>query len=153
MVYHRRRVPRTLVVMPDAVLFLCVANSSRSQMAEGIARVLLPHREVRSAGSAPTQVNPYAIRAMAELGIDLGTHASTSIADVPRDTVSLVVTLCAEEVCPVFPGHVETLHWPLRDPAAVQGDDETKLAAFREVRDQIRSKLEAWFDRRLVTPA
>ncbi|MHC5021740.1 MAG: arsenate reductase ArsC [Planctomycetota bacterium] len=128
--------------MGDAVLFLCVANSSRSQMAEGIARALLSERTVCSAGSEPSQVNPYAVRAMAELGIDLSQHASTAIADVDRDAVGLVVTLCAEEVCPVFPAAVETHHWPF----------ETKLAAFREVRDQIRSKLEAWFGRRLVAP-
>lgn len=135
--------------MGDAILFLCVANSSRSQMAEGIARALLPERTVLSAGSEPTQVNPYAVRAMAELGIDLGSHASTAIADVDRDAVGLVVTLCAEEVCPVFPAAVETHHWPFSDPAAVAGDDETKLAAFRAVRDQIRAKLESWFDRQL----
>jgi len=89
---------------------------------------------------------------MAELGIDLAPHASTAIADVAREAVSLVVTLCAEEVCPVFPADVETHHWPFSDPAAVEGDDETKLAAFREVRDQIRSKLEVWFDRQLSPP-
>lgn len=135
--------------MGDAVLFLCVANSSRSQMAEGLARALLPERTILSAGSEPTQVNPYAARAMADLGIDLSGHASTAIAGVDRAAVGLVVTLCAEEVCPAFPADVETHHWPFSDPAAVTGDDDAKLAAFREVRDQIRAKLEAWFGRKL----
>lgn len=126
----------------EAILFLCVANSARSQMAEGLARSMIDNGvEIYSAGSEPTVVNPSAIRVMAEIGIDLSTHRSKAIDDVPLDRVGTVVTLCAEEVCPVLPG-VETYHWPLPDPAAVTGDESDRLAAFRAVREQIRTRLE-----------
>jgi arsenate reductase len=126
-------------------LFLCVANSARSQMAEGWARRLAPPGViVHSAGSEPGTLNPYAVRAMAEVGIDISRHASKAISDVPADSVARVVTLCAEEVCPVFPGEVERLHWPLPDPAAESGDDDAILAAFRSVRDEIERRLRAW---------
>jgi arsenate reductase len=126
----------------EAILFLCVANSARSQMAEGLARSMIDHDvEVYSAGSEPTMVNPLAIRVMAEIGIDLSTHRSKSIDDVSLDRVSIVVTLCAEEVCPVLPG-IESHHWPLSDPAATTGDEDDRLAAFRAVRDEIRTRLE-----------
>ncbi len=127
---------------PTGILFLCVANSSRSQMAEGLAKTLVPPQiEVYSAGSAPTQVNPFAIKAMAEIGIDIGNQRSTSIDDIPTERIGTVLTLCAEEVCPVFPGNVALHHAPFEDPAAVTGSDEDKLAAFRRVRDQIRKYL------------
>jgi arsenate reductase len=126
----------------EAILFLCVANSARSQMAEGLARSMIDHDvEVYSAGSEPTMVNPLAIRVMAEIGIDLSTHRSKSIDDVSLDRVSIVVTLCAEEVCPVLPG-IESHHWPLSDPPATTGDEDDRLAAFRAVRDEIRTRLE-----------
>ncbi len=130
----------------NGILFLCVANSARSQMAEGLARSMAPEGvEVFSAGSDPAVVNPYAVRAMAELGIDLGSHSSKSVNDIPHDKIGLAVTLCAEEVCPVFPGDVKLLNWPHADPAAADGDDEAILASFCTVRDQIRAKLEALF--------
>jgi len=137
--------------MPDeqartGLLFLCVANSSRSQMAEGIARSLAPPGvEVMSAGSQPTQVNPFAVRAMRELGIDISEHRSKSVDDVDDARIATVVTLCAEEVCPVFPGTVQRHHWPFEDPAAASGSDEERLAAFRRVRDQICARLEVYF--------
>src|SRR6201996_8863577 len=100
------------------ILFLCVANSARSQMAEGLGRHLLgPDVEVLSAGSQPSKVNPYAVDAMRELGIDISGHHSKSVDDVDTAAVDLVVTLCAEEVCPVLPGRVQRLHWPIQDPA------------------------------------
>lgn len=124
------------------LLFLCVANSSRSQMAEGLARSMVaPHVEVLSAGSAPTRVNPFAIQAMAELGLDIAGQRSTLVDEVPKDRVDTVVTLCAEEVCPVFLGEAERHHIPFEDPAAAEGSDEEKLAAFRRVRDQIQARL------------
>lgn len=126
----------------EAILFLCVANSARSQMAEGLARSMTDDGiEIYSAGSEPTVVNPLAIRAMAEIGIDLSTHRSKSIDEVPLDRVGIVVTLCAEEVCPVLPG-VESHHWPLPDPAVVAGDESERLSAFRVVREEIRGRLE-----------
>jgi thioredoxin type arsenate reductase len=130
----------------QGILFLCVANSSRSQMAEGFARAMAPPGvEVLSAGSAPSRVNPLAVRAMAEVGIDIASQRSKPIAEVDREKIATVVTLCAEEVCPYFPGEVERLHWPLEDPAAAMGSDEQRLAAFRHVRDQIRTRLEEFF--------
>ncbi|MCG8422833.1 MAG: arsenate reductase ArsC [Proteobacteria bacterium] len=130
----------------SGLLFLCVANSSRSQMAEGLARTMAPEGvQVHSAGSEPTRVNPFAVRAMEEIGIDITSHQSTSVDDVDSAQIATVITLCAEEVCPVFPHPVHKLHWPFTDPAAVTGSDEDKLASFRAVRDQIKSKLEEYF--------
>lgn len=126
------------------ILFLCVANSARSQMAEGLARHMLGGVEAMSAGSAPSSVNPHAVAVMAELGIDISGQRSTAVADVDVETVDVVVTLCAEEVCPLLPGRVRRLHWPIPDPAP--GDDraapEAVRARFREARDRIRAHLE-----------
>jgi len=129
-------------------LFLCVANSARSQMAEGWARVLAPRgRRVHSAGSAPGTLNPYAVRAMAEVGIDIAAQYSKPIEAVPQERIRTVVTLCAEEVCPFYPGDVERLHWPFDDPAATLGDDAAILASFCRVRDGIEHELRAAFGR------
>lgn len=128
------------------LLFLCVANSSRSQIAEGLARRMAPDGvEVLSAGSAPTALNPLAVEAMAEIGVDISSHRSKSVDEIDRDRIGTVITLCAEEVCPVFPGDVQRHHWPFPDPAATEGTREEKLAAFRAVRDQIREALEDFF--------
>ena len=127
---------------PRHVLFLCVANSARSQMAEGIARALAPaSTKVSSAGSRPSMLNPLAVKALAEIGIDIGGHRSKSVDDVPSGDVDTVITLCAEEVCPVFLGKALRVHWGLPDPAAATGTDEEKLHAFREVRDELRRRL------------
>lgn len=134
------------------ILFLCVANSARSQMAEGLARHLLGEGyHVQSAGSAPTRVNPYAIRAMDELGIDIGDQQSTSVDDVDPGSVDVVITLCAEEVCPVFLSDAKRLHWPLIDPDRKHEDlsDAQRLAFFCEARDAIRARIEATFGTRL----
>ncbi|MFW6051358.1 MAG: arsenate reductase ArsC [Myxococcota bacterium] len=129
-----------------SVLFLCVANSARSQMAEGLARHLFGDAvRVRSAGSAPSRVNPYAIRAMRELGIDITGQRSKSVDEIDPESVDLVVTLCAEEVCPAFLGRARRLHWPLPDPDRKDEDltDEERLAHFRAARDEIRRRLDA----------
>jgi arsenate reductase len=130
---------------PVRLLFLCVANSARSQMAEGLARWILGHRAVvQSAGSAPSTVNPYAVEVMRELGVDLGGHSSKSVDLIDPATVDTVITLCAEEVCPAFLGRATRLHWPVRDPAssdATLSRDEM-LARFRVARDEIRAKIE-----------
>lgn len=126
------------------ILFLCVANSARSQMAEGLARQMLgPDAAVMSAGSQPSTVNPYAIEAMAELGIDISGHRSKSANEIDPTAIDLVVTLCAEEVCPILPGHVCRLHWPIPDPASKDPalTPETLRARFRAARDDIRSRL------------
>jgi arsenate reductase (thioredoxin) len=137
------------LVMPglhfDSILFLCVANSARSQMAEGLARDLFADAvRVQSAGSEPSRVNPFAIQAMAELGIDLSAHASKSVETIDPGSVDLVITLCAEEVCPVFLSRASRMHWPLQDPDRKHEDlpDEQRLEHFRVARDQIRGRLE-----------
>jgi arsenate reductase len=133
-------------VKSQNILFLCVANSARSQMAEGLARsVLGPSVRVQSAGSAPSRVNPIAVRAMAELHIDLATHTSKSVQDIDPATVDLVITLCAEEVCPAFLGSAKRLHWPLQDPDRKHEDlsDEARLQHFRAARDDILDRIKA----------
>lgn len=137
--------------MPDerncSILFLCVANSARSQMAEGLARARFGDRvRVQSAGSRPTRVNPYAIRALAEVGVDISAQHSKSVDTIdPRD-VDVVITLCAEEVCPVFLGAVRRLHWPIADPdRRDEGlSDAQRLEHFRDARDAISRRLEGW---------
>jgi len=129
------------------VLFLCVANSARSQMAEGLGRMIFGARaNVQSAGSQPSSVNPYAIDVMKEIGVDLTTHTSKSVDTVEPTTVDTVITLCAEEVCPVFLGSARRYHWPIPDPASPDPTirREEMLRRFREARDTIRGKLEAY---------
>jgi arsenate reductase (thioredoxin) len=128
-----------------AILFLCVANSARSQMAEGLARMIFGSRiSVMSAGSEPSKVNPYAIEVMSELGVDLNTHVSKSVQTVDPSTIGTVITLCAEEVCPVFLGQARRLHWPIPDPASkdLSIPREEMLQRFRAGRDTIRKMLE-----------
>ena len=131
------------------VLFLCVANSARSQMAEGWARALVPAGvEVFSAGSNPASVNPLAAEVMREVGIDLSGHTSKAVGAIPVDEIGTVVTLCAEEVCPAFPRAVNRHHWPLADPAGATGSRDAQLESFRAVRDEIRRRLEALYSLR-----
>jgi len=122
------------------LLFMCVANSARSQMAEGLARKLLASEvEVASAGSKPAKVNPFAVLAMKEIGIDLAGHHSKSFGDIPPSFTSrldYVVTLCAEEVCPAVDSRAKKLHLPLPDPAG-QGPDEVLLGRFRTARNSL----------------
>ena len=128
------------------LLFLCVANSARSQMAEGLARATFGGRvRVESAGSQPSRVNPYAVQAMAELGIDLHTHHSKSVETIDPRTVDLVITLCAEEECPVFLGAAERRSWAMPDPDRKHEDltDDERLAHFRHARDQIAARVDA----------
>ena len=127
------------------LIFLCVQNSARSQMAEGLARAMAPAGvEVYSAGSAPSHVRPQAIAVMAELGIDLSTHRSQGLDAVPVDRADYLITLCAEEFCPVVPG-VTPLHWPIPDPANHDEPPEAQLARFRDARDAIQQRLAAFF--------
>ncbi len=124
------------------LLFLCVANSARSQMAEGLARARFGEAaRVQSAGSCAAGVNAFAVKALAELGIDISGQTSKTVGTIDPATVDTVVTLCAEEVCPVFLAKARHIHWPMRDPTAGGGTDEEKLARFREVRDEIRHRL------------
>jgi thioredoxin type arsenate reductase len=131
---------------PRHILFLCVANSARSQMAEGIARSLAPQGvTVSSAGSAPASVRPHAIQALKEIGIDISGHRSKGLESIDAGSVDAVITLCAEEVCPVFLGKTHRVHWGLPDPATVTGTEETRLDAFRSVRDELRRRLKVLF--------
>ncbi len=138
------------------LLFLCVANSARSQMAEGLARAMFGDAiRVQSAGSKPSRVNPHAIVALREAGIDITGQVSKSVQDIEPTTVDVVVTLCAEEVCPVFLGQATRLHWPIADPAS---DDpaltpDELLDRFRIARDEIRRRLEAHREALLGGPA
>jgi two-component system, OmpR family, phosphate regulon sensor histidine kinase PhoR len=127
------------------IIFLCTANSCRSQMAEGLARAIVPKRiEVFSAGTNPTRVNPLAVQVMKEIGIDISAQQSKSLDEVPLDSADLVVTLCGEaaESCPTLSRPVEHLHWPIPDPALAQGDEEYVLQMFRQVRDEIRTQVQ-----------
>lgn len=128
----------------NRILFLCVANSARSQMAEGLARdVFGGDVEVVSAGSMPSKLNPLAVTVMAELGVDISSHHSKAVSDLDAVSFDLVITLCADEVCPVLPGNVRRLHWPITDPAGADPsvDPEKALAAFRTARDQILERM------------
>jgi protein-tyrosine-phosphatase/catechol 2,3-dioxygenase-like lactoylglutathione lyase family enzyme len=129
----------------DSILFLCVANSARSQMAEGLARDLFGDAvRVQSAGSEPSRVNPFAVQAMAEVGVDLSSHSSKSVQTIDPASVDLVITLCAEEVCPVFLSRAPRMHWPLQDPDRKHEDlsEEARLQHFRVARDQLRGRLD-----------
>jgi arsenate reductase len=127
---------------PKGVLFLCVANSARSQLAEGIARVLAPAGvTVWSAGSQPTRVRPEAIAVLAEIGIDMSGQRSKAVSEIPGHGVDTVITLCGEEECPVFLGRARRVHWGLPDPAAAPGGEATRVDAFRLVRDELRRRL------------
>ncbi len=133
--------------MSSGLLFLCVANSARSQMAEGIARSLAgDSRLVQSAGSAPSRVNPLAVEALAEIGIDLSAQRSKSVAEIDPATVGTVITLCAEEVCPVFLGDARRLHWPLPDPAGHDESPEASRERFRAVRDELRERISSFLE-------
>ena len=130
----------------SSVLFLCVANSARSQLAEGLARRVFGGAvRVQSAGSEPSRVNPYAIRALAEVGIDASAQRSKSVSTIDPRSVDLVITLCAEESCPVFLGPAARLDWSMPDPDRKGEDlsDEERMRHFREARDAIQARLEA----------
>ena len=124
---------------------MCVANSARSQLAEGLARSLFPDAEIQSAGSNPGRLNPYSVRVMNEVGINISRHYSKFTNDLPPEFIAgldYVITLCAEEVCPVLISRAKKLHWPFVDPATVEPPtDQETLERFRITRDQIREKL------------
>lgn len=129
------------------VLILCTGNSARSQMAEGLLRHDAGDRfEVESAGTRPSQVRPEAIHALGELGIDISAHRSKHVDEVLGQNFDYVLTVCdnAKESCPVFPSTAKCIHHNFEDPAAVQGSEEDRLAAFRRVRDQIAAWLKTF---------
>lgn len=134
--------------MKPLVLILCTGNSCRSHLAEGILRHLAGDLiEVASAGSNPAgYVHPLAIRALAEIGIDISTHTSKHMNLFLDRKVETVITVCgnAGQACPVFPGQINRHHWPFTDPAHATGIEEEVLAVFREVRDRILAVFTAY---------
>ncbi|MEE4194582.1 MAG: arsenate reductase ArsC [Anaerolineae bacterium] len=129
------------------VLILCTANSARSQMGEGLLRAMAGDKvDVFSAGTKPAVVNPYAIRAMDEIGIDISEHTSKSLNIYLDQEFDYVITVCdnAAVNCPYFPGPATRIHWGLQDPAAVEGSDETILASFAHARDLLSQHFSQW---------
>ncbi len=132
------------------VLFLCTGNSCRSQMAEGLLRSLAGDRfEAHSAGTLPLEVNPGAVAAMAELGIDISGHKSEHVDSYLGTGVDTVISVCdrAASNCPTFPERTRKLHWSFDDPAAAGGTEEQRMAVFRRVRDEIAASLQTWLAR------
>jgi len=126
------------------VLILCTGNSARSQMAEGLLRHDAGDRfDVASAGVSPSHVRPEAIEAMLEIGIDISGHRSKSVDEFAGQQFDYVITVCdnANQQCPMFPGKTERIHWSIEDPAAVEGDENVRLAAFTNARDELRERL------------
>jgi arsenate reductase (thioredoxin) len=130
------------------VLVLCTGNSARSQMGEGLFRAAGgDDYQVFSAGTKPSQVRPEAIDVMREIGIDISRNRSKSVEEFAGQSFHCVVTVCdnARDNCPVFPGGGQRIHWSFEDPAAVQGTEEERRAAFRRIRDQIQERVKAFF--------
>jgi arsenate reductase (thioredoxin) len=134
--------------MNQRILVLCTGNSARSQMGEGLfRREAGPGWEVSSAGTKPSSVRPEAIVAMREIGIDISGHQSKSVDEFAGQPFDYVVTVCdnARDACPAFPGGAVRLHWSFEDPAAVEGNEAERLAAFRRIRDQIHARVRTFF--------
>lgn len=131
--------------MKKRILFICTHNSARSQMAEGLLRSLGGnHFEVFSAGTEATQVRPLAIKAMAEIGIDIARQQSKTLERYLSEPFDEVITVCdtAAEACPLFPGTAKMQHWSFPDPSKATGSQEEQLAVYRQVRDDIRARIE-----------
>lgn len=142
----------TDVTVVKRVLILCTGNSCRSQMAEGLVNSLLAGRwHALSAGTHPADaVNPLAIRAMADVGVDIAAHRPKSVDMLPDEPWDLVVTVCdsARETCPLFPLPVEQIHLSFRDPAGAAGSEAERIEVFRAVRDELRARLLPELERR-----
>jgi len=127
------------------ILFMCVANSARSQLAEGLAKKMFAQNaKIQSAGSNPGKLNPFAVMVLKENEVDISSHSSKSIDDLEPNFVrdlDYVITLCAEEVCPTLISKAQKLHWPFPDPAGKGESDEERLYYFRQARDAILSRL------------
>jgi len=138
--------------MKRRILFICIHNSARSQMAEAWLNKICGDRfEAQSAGLEPGTLNPLVVEAMAEVGVDISKKGTQAVFDVWKSgqLFAYVVTVCDEtsaEKCPVFPGPARRLHWSFPDPSGLTGTHAQKLAAVRKIRDQIRAKIEEWCD-------
>jgi len=132
------------------VLFMCIHNSARSQMAEAFLNEIAGERfEAQSAGIEPGKLNPLVVKAMAETGVDISQKRTTGVFDLYRKgaVFSYVITVCDEasaEKCPIFPGVAKRVHWSFPDPSALQGSEEDKLRGTREIRDAIKAQIEEW---------
>ncbi len=140
------------MIMKQKVLFICVHNSARSQMAEAFLNDICgDYFEAHSAGLEPGTLNPIAVEAMREVGIDISHKGTQSVFDVFKsgELFAYVITVCDEtsaERCPIFPGVTTRLHWSFPDPAALTGTHKERLAGTRAIRDQIRDRIEMWCD-------
>lgn len=138
----------------DKVLFVCIHNSARSQMAGALLKKMAGDRfEVESAGLEPGRLNPLAVEVMKEMGIDISRNRTTKVDDLLQQgrTYDYVITVCDEssaEACPFFPGKTSRLHWSFADPSGFTGTEAEKLEKTRQVRDAIREKLEIWLKER-----
>jgi arsenate reductase (thioredoxin) len=134
--------------MKPKVLILCTGNSCRSHMAEGILRAAAGDvLEVQSAGSKPAgYIHPLAIKALAEIGIDISHHRSKSMNEFLDQRIETVITVCgkADQVCPIYPGQVHRFHWPFDDPAHATGSEEEQMKVFRRVRDELKAKFDSY---------
>jgi arsenate reductase len=143
-------------MIKQRILVLCTGNSARSQMGEGLFRTGGGEAyEVCSAGTRPGSVRPEAIAVMREIGIDISGHRSKSVEEFAGERFDYVVTVCdnARDTCPNFFGGSRRLHWSLEDPAAVEGSETERLAAFRRIRDQISERVKAFYrDQAAATP-
>jgi arsenate reductase (thioredoxin) len=134
-------------MLKPKVLFLCTGNSARSQMAEGFLRNMAgDYFEALSAGIEPKGLNPLAVEVMREIGIDISHHRSKDVREFLGSPIPYIITVCgnAKEHCPIFPGTFTYMHWGIEDPAAVQGTEEEKLSMFRQIRDQIGSRVKGF---------
>jgi arsenate reductase len=135
--------------MKKNILFICTGNSCRSQMAEGFLRHFGSDRfDVASAGTHPAGLNPDAVAAMREVGIDISHHRSKGIGEVTGRPFDHVMTVCdrAKESCPIFPDATCWDHWPFDDPATAKGSPEERKAVFRRVRDEIAARVQRFLD-------
>lgn len=131
--------------MEQRILFICTHNSARSQMAEGLLRYLAGDRfDVFSAGTEATEVRPFAMKVMNELGIDISSQHSKTLDRYLHEPFGMVITVCdtAAEVCPIFPGAVQHRHWSFEDPSKATGSEAEQLAVYRRIRDEIRERIE-----------
>lgn len=130
------------------ILILCTGNSARSQMAEGLLKHITQNEyEINSAGTKPSIVRPEAIKALAEIGIDISKNRSKSADEFANEEIDYVLTVCnnANENCPYFPAKTKVIHHSFADPAEIEGDEETRLTAFRKIRDEIKDYFETDF--------
>jgi arsenate reductase len=137
---------RIRAALPRHILFLCLQNSARSQMAEAITRALAaPGVKVSSAGARRSSVHPLAIQVLAELGIDISRNLARNVTDIPVDDVDVAITLCADHVDAALPANTLRVDWPLPDPTVAEGSEADRIEAFRSVRDELIRRLAVVF--------